>query len=72
MQNRGQETHAVVEGYTNMDTGVITKQDANGQNDQHKSNKSINYYYSSNNIDADERKGSTMMQKIHKTFGNVF
>ena len=54
--NRGQETHTVVEGCTNLDTSVITKQDANGQKDQHNSNKSINYFYSSNNIDADKRK----------------
>ena len=70
--NRGQETHAVAEGCTNMDAGVITKQDANGQNNQHKSNKSINYFYSSDNIDADKRKSSAMMQKIHETFGNIF
>ena len=69
-KNRGQETHAVVEGCTNMDSGAITKQDTNSQNDQHNSNKSINYFYSSNNIDADKRKSSTMMQKIHDTFGN--
>ena len=70
--NIGQETHVVAEGSTNMDTGIITKQDANGQNDQNNSNKSINYFYSSNNIDADRRKGSAMTQKIHKIFGNVF
>ena len=29
--NRGQETHAVVEGCTNNDAGVITKQDTNIQ-----------------------------------------
>ena len=69
--NRGQETHTVVEGYTNMDAGVITKQDANDQNDQNKSNKSINYFYSPNNIEADKRKSSAMMQKIHETFGNI-
>ena len=55
-----------------MDAGVITKQGANGQNDQNNSNKSINYFYSSNNIDADKRKGSAIMQKIHETFSDVF
>ena len=70
--NRGQETHTVVEDCTNMDTGVITKQEASGQNNHQNSNKSINYFYSSNNIDADKRKGRTMMQKIHKTFGDIF
>ena len=64
--------HAVVEGCTNRDTGVITKQDTNGQNDQNNSNKSINYFYSSKDIDADKSKSSAMMQKIHKTFGNIF
>ena len=70
--NRGQEMHAVAEGCTNRDAGIITKQDTNGQNDQNKSNKSINYFYASKDIDADQRKSSAMMQKICKTFGNVF
>ena len=70
--NRGQETHAVAEACANMDAGAITKQNANGQNDQHNSNKSTNYFYSSNNIDTDKRKSSAMTQKIHNTFGNVF
>ena len=70
--NTEQETHAIAEGCANMDVGVITKQDANGQNSQNKSSKSINYFYSLTNIDVDIRKSSTMMQKIHKTFGNVF
>ena len=39
--NKGQETHAVAEGCTNRNTGVINKPDANGQNDQNNSNKSI-------------------------------
>ena len=30
--NRGQEMHAVMEGCTNRDTDVITKQDTNSQN----------------------------------------
>ena len=67
---RGQDTHAVMDGCTNMDAGVITKQDVNTQNNQHNSNKSINYFYQLNNIDADKRKSNAMMQKIHKTFGN--
>ena len=37
--NRGQETHAVVEGCKNRDTGIINKQDANCQSDQNNSNK---------------------------------
>ena len=70
--NRGQQTHAVVEGCTNRDTGGIIKQEANSQNGQTHTNKSINYFYSSKNSDADKRKSSAMTQKIHDTFGNVF
>ena len=70
--NRGQETYAVAEGCTNRDMGVINKQDVNGQNNQNNSNKSINYFHSSKDTDADKRKSSTMTQKIHKIFGNVF
>ena len=70
--NKGQETHAVGEGCTNRDTGVINKQDANSQNDQNNSNKSINYFHSSKDADADKRKSSTITQKIHETFGNIF
>ena len=67
-----QETHAVVEGCTNRDTGGIIKQEANSQNGQNHSNKSINYFFSSKNTDADKRKSSAMTQKIHDTFSNIF
>ena len=70
--NIKQEMHAVSKGCTNMDTGVNTQQDANGQNDQNNSNKSINYFVSSTNIDADKRKSISMTQKIHDTFGDIF
>ena len=33
---------------------------------------SIKYFYSSNNVNADKRSSSTMMQSIHMRFGNVF
>ena len=33
---------------------------------------SINYFYSSNNVDADKRSSIAMMQSIHTGFGNVF
>ena len=49
-----QEMHTVLKGYTNMDAGVNTQQDTNGQNNQNNINKSINYYFSSSNIDADK------------------
>ena len=63
--NGGQETHAVAEGCTNRDTEAINKQDANGQIDQNNSNKSINYFHSSKDTDADKRKSSAMTQKIY-------
>ena len=61
--NKGQETYAVMEGCTNRDTRVINKQDANGQNDQNNSNKSIHYFHSSKDTDEDKRKSSAMTQK---------
>ena len=70
--NRGQQTHAFAEGSTKRDTGGIIKQEANGQNGQNHSNKSINYFYCLKDTDADKRKSSTKTQKIHDTFGNVF
>ena len=60
---RWQETHTAVEGHTNSDTEGIFKQEANGQNDQNHSNKLINYFYSSSNMEADKRKSSIMTQK---------
>ena len=59
-------------GCTNMATGVHTTQNANGQNGQATTNKSINYFFSLDNVDGDHRKSSTMMQKIHNTFGKIF
>ena len=61
--NRGQETHTIAEGCTNRNTAGIIKQDANGQNGQNQSDKSINYFYSSENTDADRRKSDIMTQK---------
>ena len=55
-----------------MGVDAINKQDANGQKDQKPANKLINYFFSSNNTDADERKSSEMTQKIHNRFGDVF
>ena len=55
-----------------MVTGDHTTQNANGQNSQATTNKSINYFFSSDNVDADKRKNSAMMQKIYNTFGNIF
>ena len=50
----------------------VSKQNANGQNGQNKSNESINYFYSSANTEADTRESDAMTQKIYNTFGNVF
>ena len=58
--NREQETHMVMEGYTNIDTVGVSKQRANGQT---QSNKSINYFYSSNNTEADKKESDTLTQK---------
>ena len=58
--NRGQETHTIVEGCTNRNTVGVIKQDANSQNGQNQSNKSCNYFYSSENSEADKRKSNTM------------
>ena len=67
-----QEMHNASKGCTNMDIDVITKQDADGQNSQNNTSKSINYFVSLADIDADKRKSGAMMQKTHDTFGNVF
>ena len=55
--------------YTNTDADMKTKQEANGQNDQNNANKSINYFFSSSNVDADKRKNSEMMQKYTTNLG---
>ena len=70
--NIGQEMQTVSKGCTNMAVGGHTTQNANSQNSQTTTNKSINYFFSLSNVDADKRKSSAMMQKIHDTFGNVF
>ena len=68
--NRGKETHADTEDCTNKDAHSTAKQDGNGQ--QHQTNKLINYFYSSNNTDADKGKSTAMTQWIHETYGEVF
>ena len=68
--NRGQEMHADTEDCTNKDAHSAAKQDGNGQ--QHQANKLTNYFYSSNNTDADKSKSAAMTQRIHETYGRVF
>ena len=70
--NIGQEMQTVSKGCTNMATDDHTTQNANGQYGQTNTNKLINYFFSSDNVDADKRKSSAMMQKIHNTFGDIF
>ena len=60
--NRKQETHTIAEGCTNRDTGGVVKQEANSQNGQNQSNKLINYFYSSENTEADKGKSNVMTQ----------
>ena len=67
--NREQETHKVMEGCTNIYTVGVSKQTANGQT---QSKKSINYFYSSKNTEADKRESDVMTQKISNTYCNVF
>ena len=70
--NIRQEMQIVSKGCAKMATDDLTTQNTNSQNGQANTNKSINYFLSSDNVDADKRKSSAMMQKIHDTFGNVF
>ena len=70
--NRGQETHAVTEDCTNKDAQSTVKQDDNGQQHHSQANKLINYFYSSNNTVTDKSKSSTMTQRIHEMFGDIF
>ena len=63
--NRGQEMHAYTEDCTNKDAHSTTKQSGNGQ--QHQANKLINYFYSSNNTDADKSKSAAITQRICET-----
>ena len=57
-QTVGMKLNSVTEGCTNIGVDAINKQDANGQKDQKTANKPINYFFSSNNTDANKRKSS--------------
>ena len=83
MQNRRQETHTSIENCTNKsttrhkgcknnNTGIINKQDINSQSNPNNPNMSINYFYSLNNVGAEKRSSSAMIQSIHTSIGNVF
>ena len=60
-RNIEEETHEVEKGCANMDANLKTKQDANSQNGQNNANKTINYFFSSSNVDAYKRKSSDLM-----------
>ena len=51
--NIGQEMQTVSKGCTKMTTGDHTTQNANSQNGQATTNKSINYFFSSDNVNAE-------------------
>ena len=69
--NTEQEMHMVKEDCANTDADSKIKQGTNSQNGQNNTNKPISYFFLSSNVDADKRKGSDLMQKIHNTFGDV-
>ena len=58
--NREKESHMVEKGYATMNVDLKIKQGANGQNSQNNANKTINYFFSSSNVDADKRKSSEL------------
>ena len=81
--NKEQETHTSLEACTNTYTAgdedcknnnasIDNKQDTNGDNHPGNEHITINYFHSSNNVDADKRSSIAMMQRIHTRFGNVF
>ena len=81
--NKEQETCTSIEGCTNKNTtrdedcknnntSVDNKQDTNGCNSPCNKHISIYYVHSLNNIDADQRSSSAMVQDIHTRFGNIF
>ena len=59
--NIEQETHVVEKGCANMDADLKTKQDTNGQNSQNNAIKTINFFFTSSNVDAYKRKSSKLM-----------
>ena len=70
--NIEQDMHTVEKGCANTDAEFKTKQGAKSQNGKNNANKTINYFFSSSNVDADKRKSSKLMWEIHNTFGDVF
>ena len=67
---RGQEMHTDTEDCPNKVAHSAAKQD--GIRQQHQANKLINYFYSSNNTDADKSKITALMQRIHEMYSEVF
>ena len=53
--------HVLEKSCANTDADFKTKQGTNGQNGQNNANKTINYFFSSSNVDVDKRKSSELM-----------
>ena len=81
--NKKQETHTSIEACTHTSTtrgegpknnnvSRDSKQDTNSHSHPGNKHISINYFHSSNNVDADKRSSIAMMQRIHTRFGDVF
>ena len=81
--NEEQETHTGIdnctytsttrgEGPKNNNASVDSKQETNIHSHPGDKYIEINYFHSSNNVDADKRSSVAMMQRIHTRFGDVF
>ena len=81
--NKEEETHTSIEACKNTTTtghencknnnvGRDDKQDTNDHNHPGNKHASINYFHSSNNVEADKRSSMAMTQRIHTRFGNIF
>ena len=70
--NKEQEAHSGIEGCKNNNTSVDNKQHTNSHSHPCNKHISINYFHSSNNIDAEKRSSIDMTQSIHSRFGDIF
>ena len=69
--NNKQQMQTSADSCTNMKRDAINKQDAKIVKDLDTPINPINYFTSSNNIDADKRKSIKMTQIIYDKFGDV-
>ena len=70
--NIEQEMYVVEKGCTNTDADSKIKQGTNSQSSQDNANKTTNYFFSSPNVEADNRKSIKLTWEVHNTFGYVF